>query len=36
MTYHHLSVLFHRHAEKYGEKTEIRYRDYHTAQWITI
>ena len=36
MTYHHLSVLVHRQAEKYGEKTALRYRDYQTAQWIPI
>lgn len=36
MTNHHLSVLVHRQAEKYGEKTALRYRDYETAQWIPI
>ena len=36
MTYHHLSVLVHRQAEKYGDKVALRYRDYETAQWIPI
>lgn len=36
MTYHHLSVLVHRQAEKYGNKVALRYRDYETAQWIPI
>lgn len=34
MTYHHLSVLVHRQAEKYGDKTALKYRDYEKAQWI--
>ncbi len=36
MDYCHLSVLIHRRAEKYGEKTALRYRDYDTAQWISV
>ncbi len=36
MDYHHLSVLVHRRAEKYGEKIALRYRDYETAQWISV
>lgn len=36
MTYHHLSVLVHRQAEKYGDKIALKYRDYKTAQWIPI
>ncbi len=36
MTYHHLSVLVHRQAEKYGDKTVLKYRDYETAQWIPV
>lgn len=36
MTYHHLSVLVHRRAEKYGERVALKYRDYKTAQWIPI
>ena len=36
MTYHHLSVLVHRQAEKYGDKIALKYRDYETAQWIPI
>ena len=36
MTYHHLSVLVHRQAEKYGDKVALKYRDYETAQWIPI
>ena len=27
MTYHHLSVLVHRRAEKYGDKVALKYRD---------
>lgn len=36
MAYHHLSVLIDRQAEKYGERTALKYRDYKTAQWIPI
>lgn len=36
MTYHHLSVIVHRQAEKYGDKVALKYRDYETAQWIPI
>ncbi len=36
MAYHHLSVLVHRQAEKYGEKVALKYRDYETAQWIPV
>ena len=36
MTYHHLSVLVHRQAEKYGDKIALKYRDYEKAQWIPI
>lgn len=36
MSYHHLSVLVHRQAEKYGDKTALKYRDYATSQWIPI
>ncbi|WP_321333716.1 AMP-dependent synthetase/ligase [uncultured Bacteroides sp.] len=36
MTYHHLSVLVHRQAEKYGEKIALKYRDYEKAQWISV
>lgn len=36
MTYHHLSVLVHRRAEKYGDKVALKYRDYATSQWIPI
>lgn len=36
MTYHHLSVLVHRQAEKYGNKIAMKYRDYVTSQWIPI
>ena len=27
-TIHHLAVMVHRQAEKYGERTAIKYRDY--------
>ena len=36
MTYHHLSLLVHRRAEKYGDKVALKYRDYETSQWIPI
>ena len=36
MTSHHLSVLVHRRAEKYGDKVALKYRDYETSQWIPI
>ena len=36
MTYHHLSVLVRRRAEKYGDKVALKYRDYETSQWIPI
>lgn len=36
MIYHHLSVLVHRQAEKYGEKIALKYRDYEKAQWIPV
>ena len=31
MTYHHLSVLVHRQAEKYGDKVALKYRDYENV-----
>ncbi|ADV42477.1 long-chain fatty acid--CoA ligase [Bacteroides helcogenes] len=36
MTYHHLSVLVHRQAEKYGDRVALKYRDYEKSQWISI
>lgn len=36
MTYHHLSVLVHRQAEKYGDRIALKYRDYEKVQWIPI
>lgn len=36
MVYHHLSVLVHRQAEKYGERIALKYRDYEKAQWIPV
>ncbi|MDO4165524.1 MAG: AMP-binding protein, partial [Bacteroides sp.] len=36
MAYHHLSVMVHRQAEKYGDKVALKYRDYESAQWIPI
>ena len=36
MIYHHLSVLVHWQAEKYGEKIALKYRDYDTAQWMPV
>ncbi|WP_291528394.1 AMP-dependent synthetase/ligase [Bacteroides sp. UBA939] len=36
MAYHHLSVLVHRRAEKYGDKIALKYRDYASAQWNPV
>ncbi|EGJ70468.1 Long-chain-fatty-acid--CoA ligase [Bacteroides coprosuis DSM 18011] len=36
MIYHHLSVLVHRQAEKYGDRIALKYRDYELSQWIPI
>ncbi|BEH00062.1 AMP-dependent synthetase/ligase [Bacteroides sedimenti] len=36
MTYHHLSVLVHRQAEKYGDRVALKYRDYDKAQWMPV
>lgn len=36
MTYHHLAVLVHRQAEKYGERVALKYRDYEKGQWIPV
>ncbi len=36
MAYHHLSVLVHRQAEKYGDKVALKYRDYETGRWIPV
>lgn len=33
---HHLAVMVHRQAEKYGDRVILKYRDYDTAQWIPI
>ncbi|KAA6339342.1 Long-chain-fatty-acid--CoA ligase FadD15 [termite gut metagenome] len=36
MTYHHLAVLVHRQAEKYGGKTALKYRDYEKPEWRPV
>lgn len=36
MDYHHLSVLVHRQAAKYGERVALRYRDYEKNEWIPV
>lgn len=36
MKFHHLSVLIHRQAEKYGDKVALKYRDYATSQWLPV
>lgn len=36
MTYHHLSVLVHKQAKKYGDRTALQYRDYSKGKWIPI
>lgn len=33
---HHLSVMVHRQAEKYGERVALKYRDYEKNQWIPV
>lgn len=32
----HLSVLVDKQAQKYGDKIALKYRDYDTAQWISV
>ncbi|MFV0546956.1 MAG: AMP-dependent synthetase/ligase [Bacteroides sp.] len=36
MVYHHLSVLVHRQAQKYGDRIALKYRDYELGQWIPV
>ncbi|MBQ8225019.1 MAG: long-chain fatty acid--CoA ligase [Bacteroides sp.] len=36
MSVHHLAVMVHRQAEKYGDRVSLKYRDYETSQWIPI
>lgn len=36
MAYHHFSVLVHRQAEKYGDKTALKYKDYETGRWVPV
>lgn len=36
MTYHHLSVLVHRQAAKYGDKIALKYRDYASSAWLPV
>lgn len=36
MIYHHLSVLVHRQAEKYGDRTALKYKDYNQGKWFPI
>lgn len=36
MAYHHLSVLVHRQAEKYGDKVALKYRDYEKEMWHSV
>ncbi len=36
MDYHHLSVLVHRRAEKYGDRTALQYKDYKKDQWVPV
>lgn len=36
MVYHHLSVLVHRQAEKYGDRVALRYRDYEKGMWRSV
>ncbi|NDV57345.1 long-chain fatty acid--CoA ligase [Bacteroides sp. 519] len=36
MNYYHPAVLVHRQAEKYGNRSALRYRDYEKGQWFPI
>lgn len=36
MTYHHLSALVHRQAEKYQDKVALKYRDYEENIWHSV
>ena len=36
MNEHHLAVLVHRQAEKYGDREALYYRDYDKSQWLSI
>lgn len=36
MAYHHLSVLVHRQAEKYGDRVALKYRDYEKEVWHPV
>ena len=36
MIYHHLSVLVHRQAEKYGDRIALKYKDYDLLKWLPI
>lgn len=36
MAYHHLSVLVHRQAEKYGNRAALKYKSYEKGQWISV
>lgn len=36
MNEHHLAILIHRQAAKYGDKKALYYRDYDLSQWIPI
>lgn len=36
MAIHHLSVMVHRQAEKYGDRVALKYRDYATSQWVPV
>lgn len=36
MTYHHLSVLVHCQAKKYGNRVALKYRDYDKNEWFPI
>lgn len=36
MIYHHLSVLVHRQAEKYGDRVALKYKDYDLGKWLSI
>ncbi len=36
MAYHHLSVVVHRQAEKYGDRVALKYRDYDVGRWNAV
>ena len=36
MSVHHLAVMVHRQAEKYGDRVALKYRDYEKDSWVPV